>query len=84
VTLSEATASDDRLTALVALRDRLAADLDNTKSARDVASLSQRLLDTLEQIDTLRRRRGLEAPDDEPTGLDEFRQRMADRRGRPA
>lgn len=34
-----------RVQALQALRDRLAEDLDLTTSARDVASLSQRLLD---------------------------------------
>jgi hypothetical protein len=75
--LVSAAVSGSRLTALRALRDRLAADLDETDSKRDVASLSQRLMDVLEQIDEL----GggvLEAKPE--TKLDEFTKRLRDRK----
>ena len=49
--LASAAASGDRLTALQALRDRLATEIDVTVSARDVAALSARLVDVLAQID---------------------------------
>lgn len=42
-----------RLEALRALRDRLADDIDKTRSARDVAALSRQLTEVLEQIDDL-------------------------------
>lgn len=42
-----------RLHALRELRDRLAVDLDECGSARDVAALSQRLMDVLAQIDSV-------------------------------
>lgn len=42
-----------RLEALRALRDRLAAEIDATRSARDVAALSRQLTDVLAQIDSL-------------------------------
>jgi len=42
----------DRLATLKALRDRLAAEIDECESKRDTAALSQRLMDVLEQIDT--------------------------------
>lgn len=45
LTLADAAASGERLTALRVLRDRLARDLDACASARDVASLSQRLME---------------------------------------
>lgn len=46
-------ATGDRVKALEALRDRLAADLDLTTSARDVAALAQRLLDVEKRLSDL-------------------------------
>lgn len=43
----------DRLKTLRALRDRIALDIDETRSARDLASLSARLIEVLEQIEDL-------------------------------
>lgn len=73
--LADTAADGDRLATLQALRDRLASDLDECHSARDVASLAQRLMDVLTQID------GLTQPTSskEATGLDEFTQRLAER-----
>lgn len=51
MTIEEAVRTDLRHTALVALRDRLAVDIDACQSARDVSSLSQRLMDVLAQIE---------------------------------
>jgi len=53
MSLADAASTGDRLRALEALRDRLATDLDQTVSGRDVAALSQRLMDVLAQIDDL-------------------------------
>ncbi len=64
------------MVALRALRDRLARDLDGTDSKRDVASLAQRLMDVLEQIDEL----GGGVVEKKPeTRLDEFTRRLRDR-----
>jgi hypothetical protein len=51
VTLVEASDSDDRLMALVELRRQLAQAIDECSSGRDLASLSQRFMDALEQIE---------------------------------
>lgn len=45
--------NNDRLASLKALRDRLAVDIDECESARDVAALSNRLMEVLAQIDEL-------------------------------
>lgn len=75
-TLTTAAASGSRLRALRALRDRLAADLDETDSKRDVASLSQRLMDVLAQIDEL----GGGVKDEAPTtGLTRFEEKLRER-----
>lgn len=50
MTIYDATKTGDRRTALVALRDQLAVDLDECASMRDKAALAQRFLDVLEQI----------------------------------
>src|SRR5690348_9032018 len=71
--LADAAASGSRLKALRALRDRLAADLDGCESKRDVAALSQRFMDVLEQIDALGG--GVAEPKKE-TALDEFTKRL--------
>lgn len=52
-TVSEAVTSGDRLESLKALADYLAEQLDNCESMRDAASLSLRLITTLEQIESL-------------------------------
>lgn len=76
MSLSDAVATGERLRALEALRDRLASDLDACASARDVASLSQRLMDVLKQIDELGG--GVQAERKE-TGLSEFERRLRER-----
>jgi hypothetical protein len=73
VSLLDAAAGNDRLTQLRALRHRIALELDDTASARDVASLSQRFMDVLEQIADSERL----TPAKAGTGLDEFTQRRA-------
>ena len=76
MSLSAAAATGDRLHALEALRDRLASDLDECASARDVASLSQRLMDVLKQIDELGGGVQIERKE---TGLSEFERRLRER-----
>ena len=73
--LSEAVSGGDRRKSLEALRDRLAVDLDVCESARDVAALSQRLMDVLKQLDEL----GAPADESEGTVLDEFTKRLQGR-----
>ena len=51
--LAVVVATQGRLQALEALRDLLAEQIQDTDSARDVAALSQRLMDVLEQVDSL-------------------------------
>lgn len=51
--LADVAARGDRLETLRALRDRLAREIDLTASARDVAALSNRLTDVLQQIEDL-------------------------------
>jgi hypothetical protein len=53
-TLAEVVKADDMLESLTALRDRLAEQLDATRSARDVASLSRQFTDVLARIEALR------------------------------
>ncbi len=73
--ISEAAATGDRIQALTALRDRLAVDLDECRSARDVAALSQRLMDVLAQIETAQAAK----PEAKGTPLDELKKRRAQR-----
>lgn len=51
--LLSAVSSNDRRLALVALRDSLAAAIDNTDSGRDIAALSKRLMEVMAEIDAL-------------------------------
>lgn len=51
--MKDAVANGDRLEALYTLRDLLAERLDATKSGRDTASISLRLMDCLREIDEL-------------------------------
>ena len=70
MSLSEA-ARGGRLAGLVALRERLAAEIDACDSSRDVAALSIRFMDVLAQIDELSA-----GTEDKPlTALDELRKR---------
>jgi len=71
MTLLSAATSGVRLSVLVALRDRLAADLDACGSARDVAALSQRLMDVLVQVEVIE----AAAPKKKVTALDELANR---------
>ena len=50
--LAETVQRGDSLASLQALRDRLAAQLDATSSARDVAALSRQLTDVLARIES--------------------------------
>ncbi len=52
-TLPDAARSGDRLAALRCLRDRLAAEIEQCASSRDVAALSRQFRDTLAEIDVL-------------------------------
>jgi hypothetical protein len=60
-----------RLAGLVALRDKLAAEIDGAQQSRDVAALSRQFSDVLLQIEEL------EAPSQEKplTALDELNRR---------
>ena len=60
----------------MAIRDRLAADLDGCDSMRDVSSLAARLADVLEQIDSMPNRA-------EVSAADEIAARRASRRSGP-
>jgi hypothetical protein len=53
ISVASATASEDYLPSLTALRDRLAIELDITQSKRDIAALSARLSAVLAQIDAM-------------------------------
>jgi hypothetical protein len=76
MSLSEA-APEGRLAGLVALRERLAQEIDGCESARDVAALSLRFMDVLVQIDELE---GGSATASAPASpLDELRRKRAER-----
>lgn len=55
MSLSEISAQGVRVETLRALRDKLATQIEDTDSGRDVAALSRQLTDVLEQIDKLER-----------------------------
>lgn len=76
MSLTDAAATGSRIAVLRALRERLAVDVDACGSARDVAALSQRLMDVLAQIDELG---GGVAEPKKVTALDEFTQRRRTR-----
>jgi len=77
MSLSEA-ASEGRLAGLVALRERLAAEIDGCESARDVAALSIRFMDVLAQIDEISGGSAAGAAPASP--LDELRRKRAERK----
>ena len=53
MTLLESVRTGDRRAALVALRDSIAATIDGTDSARDVAALAKRIIEVMREIDAL-------------------------------
>ena len=69
-------ASEGELSALRALRDDLARQLEDCESGRDYAALSLRFMDALERITELESR----APKQEGTKYDELARRRAARR----
>ena len=75
MSLVDAAATGERLKVLEALRDRLAREVDECASARDVSSLQKGLRETLLEIEDLR---GASA-EKPKTALDEL---MARREGR--
>jgi hypothetical protein len=77
LSLSDA-APNGRLAGLVALRERLANEIDQCDSSRDVAALSIRFMDVLAQIDELN---GPAAVSGAPVSpLDELRRKRAERK----
>lgn len=72
-TLTEAVSSNDRRATLLALRDSIARAIDGTDSGRDIAALSKRLMEVMEEIDSL--------PDPKEKGspLERERKRVAER-----
>jgi hypothetical protein len=65
-----------RLAGLVALRDRLALELDSAEQSAAVAALSRQFTDVLLQIDELDVKPAVDAP---ASPLDEMRRRRAER-----
>lgn len=51
--LVSATQSGDRRRTLVALRDRIAETIDSCESGRDMAALSKRLMEVMDEIDSM-------------------------------
>ena len=51
--LVSATQSGDRRRTLVALRDRTAETIDSCESGRDMAALSKRLMEVMDEIDSM-------------------------------
>jgi len=68
-----------RLAGLVALRDRLALELDTAEQSRDVAALSRQFSDVLLQIDELD---GASGTDTATTPLDGLMKKIAERQAR--
>lgn len=51
--LTEAAASGNKRATLIALRDAIASTIDTCESGRDLAALSKRLMEVMEEIDNL-------------------------------
>lgn len=51
--LLKAVQSEDRRNALVELRDKIAATIELCESGRDMASLSKRLIEVMDEVDAL-------------------------------
>lgn len=71
--LAEVAETGDYLRTLESLRGRVARQLDATDSARDVASLSQRMLDVTAAIEAAKKAR----PEQKGTPLDELAKRRS-------
>jgi len=69
-----------RLAGLVALRDRLAREIDTAEQSRDVAALSRQFSDVLLQIDELSS--GAADASKPVSPLDELRRKRAERAGK--
>jgi hypothetical protein len=69
-----------RLAGLVALRDRLAAEIDTAEQSRDVAALSRQFSDVLLQIEELSS--GAVDNSKPASPLDELRRKRAERAGK--
>ena len=52
-TLEQSAATNDRRKTLIALRDKLARTIDECESGRDIAALSKRLMEVMEELDAL-------------------------------
>lgn len=52
-TITEAAKSGDRRATLMALRDSLAATIENCESGRDMAALSKRLMEVMDELDAM-------------------------------
>ena len=52
-TLAEAAAKNSRRDTLIALRDKLAAAIDECESGRDIAALSKRLMEVMGELDSI-------------------------------
>lgn len=81
--LLSAARTDDRLRALKALRDRLAAEVDECTSQRELASLALRFTDVVKQIGEMERPAKVELPWQKETGLSEFERRLRERESAP-
>ncbi len=53
MSVSKAINDNDRMNALVALRAKIAETIDGTDSGRDIAALSKRLMEVMDEIDQL-------------------------------
>ena len=81
MSLSESVGSG-RLAGLTALRDRLASEIDQCDSSRDVAALSIRFMDVLKQIDELNGAESSASDGPVATPLDGLMKKIAERRAK--
>lgn len=51
MSLEEAVQSNNKRASLIALRDKIAATIETTDSGRDIAALSKRLMEVMNEID---------------------------------
>ena len=51
--LTSAAASGDRKSTLIALRDKVARTIDECESGRDMAALSKRLMEIMDELDAM-------------------------------
>ena len=77
MSLTEKAATGNRLEALKALRDTLAETIEGTDSGRDVAALSQRLMDVMAEIETIEKAKNPSGG--KRTPLDRFIEKQARR-----